>query len=97
MAVKTTKARQTAPTIKPSHLRWMLTQARYSQVEFAVLIGVQPAQVNRWLRGKPAIPPGVGLIAAALMKLDARVLIETIREAELDADLAELTRVQQAG
>jgi transcriptional regulator with XRE-family HTH domain len=66
----------------------LLSQADVSQAGFARLSGVSPRQVNKWCRGKAAVPRWAALLALALRELSAEAL--TILHDELTAAEARL-------
>lgn len=58
----------------------MLSQADVSQAGFARLSGVSPRQVNKWCRGRAAVPRWAALLALALRELSAEALMIQLDE-----------------
>jgi len=52
----------------------LLRQADFSQASFARLTGVSPRQVNKWCRGRAAVPRWAAILALALRELSAETL-----------------------
>lgn len=64
----------------------LLRQADVSQAGFARLSGVSPRQVNKWCRGRAAVPRWAAFLALALRELSAETL--AILHDELTAAVA---------
>ena len=60
--------------ITGSALNALLRQADVSQAGFARLSGVSPRQVNKWCRGRAAVPRWAAILALALRELSAETL-----------------------
>jgi transcriptional regulator with XRE-family HTH domain len=71
----------------------LLSQADVSQAGFARLSGVSPRQVNKWCRGRAAVPRWAALLAIALRELSAEAL--TIMLEELPFASSDGTQPQQ--
>ena len=63
----------------------ILSLADVSQAGFARLSGVSPRQVNKWCRGRAALPRWAALLAIALRELSAdalTILLDELKTAE---------------
>jgi transcriptional regulator with XRE-family HTH domain len=61
-------------TISGSGFAALLSQANVSQAGFARLTGVSPRQVNKWCRGRAAVPRWAAILALALRELSVEGL-----------------------
>jgi transcriptional regulator with XRE-family HTH domain len=59
-------------TLQPAEFLAILAAADVSHAGFARLSGVSARQVNKWCRGRTALPRWAGLLAIALRELSAR-------------------------
>ncbi len=60
----------------------LLDRASLSQAGFARLTGVTTRQVNKWARGRAAVPQWAGLMAVALIEQSADSLICSLAAAQ---------------
>ncbi len=61
-------------TLQGTEFAAILASADVSQAGFARLSGVSPRQVNKWCRGRAAVPRWAPLLALALRELSAEAL-----------------------
>ncbi|MEE3499932.1 helix-turn-helix transcriptional regulator [Acidiphilium acidophilum] len=73
-------------SISGSAFTALLGQADVSQAAFARLTGVSPRQVNKWCRGRAAVPRWAAILALALRELSTETL--AILHDELTAAVA---------
>jgi transcriptional regulator with XRE-family HTH domain len=59
----------------------LLARAGVSQAAFARLAGVTPRQVNKWCRGRAAVPTWAAVIAVVLQHRSSEALIIDLEEA----------------
>lgn len=66
--------------LQPTEFAAILAAADVSQAGFARLSGVSPRQVNKWCRGRAAVPRWAALLALALRELSAEALTILLNE-----------------
>lgn len=67
-------------SISGTAFRAVLAEAGVSQAKFSRLAGVSARQVNKWCRGRAALPRWAGLLAVALRELSAETLAIMLEE-----------------
>jgi transcriptional regulator with XRE-family HTH domain len=67
-------------TLEHTEFVLLLATADVSQASFARLSGVSARQVNKWCRGRAALPRWAALLAIALQELSAEALTIALEE-----------------
>ena len=67
-------------TLQPTEFVALLAAADVNQAGFARLCGVSARQVNKWCRGRAAVPRWAAVLAIALRELSAEALTILLEE-----------------
>lgn len=67
-------------TLQHTEFTSILASADVSQASFARLSGVSTRQVNKWCRGRAAVPRWAALLAIALREMSAETLTIMLEE-----------------